>query len=72
MPISQADVDAITEAIAAGEKSVTFNGKTVVYRSIDELIRARDVLVRDLQAQGGGDAPMRPRQVRLYHGGRGF
>lgn len=73
MPITQADIDEMNQALAAGEKSVTINGKTVIYRSVEEIVRARDELMRLLAeqrssaVQGG-----RPKRVLLYHGGRGF
>jgi hypothetical protein len=37
---TQAQLDAIRAAIAKGEKSVTFADRTVVYRSMDELLKA--------------------------------
>ncbi|GBF56430.1 hypothetical protein PbB2_00086 [Candidatus Phycosocius bacilliformis] len=43
-----AGIDALTAAIASGELKVSYAGRTVEYRSIDELIRARDVLRGDL------------------------
>lgn len=68
MPITQADVDELTFALAAGEKSVTINGKTITYRSVDEILRARDAL----QEQVNAVTNRRPRQTMLYHGGRGL
>jgi hypothetical protein len=43
---------ALNAAIASGELSVQYDGKRVQYRSIDELIRARDLVRGDLQAAG--------------------
>lgn len=43
-----AGIDALTAAIASGELKVSYAGRTVEYRSIDDLIRARDVLRGDL------------------------
>jgi hypothetical protein len=69
MPISQTDIDALNQALSAGEKSVTINGKSITYRSVDEIIRARD----DLQRQLSRSAPVvRPSRTLLYHGGRGL
>jgi len=41
-------IDAIDEAIGSGVLTVTHNGKTMTYRSIDELRRARAALVSQL------------------------
>lgn len=71
MPITQADIENIDAAIAAGEKSVSINGKTVTYRSIEELILARSHLQQQLLSTDTS-RPMRPRQTLLYHGGRGL
>ncbi len=49
---TQSMLDAIDAAIASGEKVVQYNGKRVEYRDIDELLRARSVLVNQLA--GGG------------------
>ncbi|HRQ59872.1 MAG TPA: hypothetical protein PLN31_20850 [Azoarcus taiwanensis] len=68
MPATQSDIDALNAAIRQGERMVRFaDGKTVEYRSIPELIRARDDAASELAR-----ANPRPRQTRLYHGGRGF
>ena len=74
MSASQVDIDALTAAIANGEKSVRFrDGREVTYHSPRELIAARDYLVR-LQADQDAAASGTPRRrsVRLYHAGRGF
>ncbi|OQA32894.1 MAG: hypothetical protein BWY57_01621 [Betaproteobacteria bacterium ADurb.Bin341] len=72
MPVSQSDIDALNTAIAQGERVIRKGDKSIEYRSIDELISARDDLVRrqvDEAVQAGAN---RPKQTRLYHGGRGF
>lgn len=72
MPVSQADIDALNLALAQGERVVRSGGKMVEYRSVAELIRARDDLVNRLAAETAAAAgTTRPRQTRLYHGGRG-
>lgn len=73
MPVLQSDIDALTEALATGERMVRKGDKVVEYRSVDEIIAARNVL----QAQFDGETATasgtpRPRQTRLYHGGRGY
>jgi hypothetical protein len=68
MAVTQADIDALNTAIAAGERVVRSGDKLVEYRSVPDLIRARDDLVNQMAASAGS----RPRQTRLYHAGRGF
>jgi hypothetical protein len=68
MAVSQADIDALNEAIAQGERMVRFaDGRAVEYRSVPDLIQARN----DLQRQLAATKP-RSRQTYLVHGGRGF
>lgn len=69
MAVTQADIDALTSAIASGERQVTMGGRTVTYRSIADLILARDTLQRDLNGQ---NAVNRPKQAKLYYAGRGY
>lgn len=42
MAYSQADLDNVRSAIAKGELSVEFADRKVVYRSIDELLKAEE------------------------------
>lgn len=70
MAVTQNDIDALTAAIASGERQVTIGSQSVSYRSIDDLIKARDTLLRDLASQNG--TANRPRQTRLYYAGRGY
>lgn len=73
MPVTQADIDALTEALATGERVVRKGDKTIEYRSVDELRTARDLLLAELNAATAADTGVvRPRQTRLYHGGRGY
>lgn len=68
MPITQSDIDALNQAIALGERLVRkADGTTVEYRSVGDLIRARDDLQRQLLA-----AQSPRRAVYLAQGGRGF
>lgn len=50
MAFSSTDLDAINSAIATGELSVEVNGRKVVYRSMADLVRARDLISADLAA----------------------
>lgn len=74
MPVSQLDIDALNAALAGGERVVrTADGKMVEYRSVAEIIRARDDLVSQKAAEEALAAGKpRPRQTRLVQGGRGF
>lgn len=42
MALSQTDLDALDAAIASAELTVTVDGKSITYRSITELKRARE------------------------------
>ncbi len=48
MAHTQADLDAIKAAIASGEQSVEVAGRKVVYRTIDDLRKARDDITAEL------------------------
>jgi roadblock/LC7 domain-containing protein len=50
MAHTQADLDAIKTAIASGEQSVEVGGRKVVYRSVEELRKARDDITAELAA----------------------
>lgn len=68
MAYTQKHLDAVERAIARGEKVVRYTDRTVEYRSIDELLKARDVIRTSLTDAAGP----RSRIVRLYHGGKGL
>ncbi|GGU68620.1 hypothetical protein GCM10009504_27230 [Pseudomonas laurentiana] len=68
MAYTQKHLDAVEAAIARGEKTVRYADRTVEYRSVDELLQARDVIRTSLSNAAGP----RPRVVRLYHGGKGL
>lgn len=52
MAYTTAQRDALRSAIASGELSVSYEGKTVTYRSIPELKEALAVVEAALEAQG--------------------
>ena len=64
---TQAQLQALRDALAKGEQRVSFGDKTVEYRSIDELRLA----IREVEAAMHQDAvatglwPRAPRQIRL-------
>lgn len=68
MAYTQKHLDAVERAIARGEKIVRYTDRTVEYRSIDELLKAREVIRTSLTEAAGP----RSRVVRLYHGGKGL
>ncbi|MEJ5039162.1 phage head-tail joining protein [Pseudomonas sp. MYb398] len=68
MAYTQKHLDAVEAAIARGEKTVRYTDRTVEYRSVDELLKARDVIRTSLANAAGP----RPRVVRLSHGGKGL
>ncbi|WP_331708736.1 phage head-tail joining protein [Pandoraea sputorum] len=45
-------LQALNDAIASGELSIAYDGKRIEYRSIGELIKARNLVRDDLIAQG--------------------
>lgn len=69
MAATQDDIDALTRAIATGERQVTIGNQSVTYRSIAELISARETLQRELDA---ASTTKRPKHFRLYQSGRGY
>jgi len=45
-------LEAIETAIASGELKVAYDGREVVYRSMDDLIKARNTISAALQSAG--------------------
>lgn len=61
MSFTSSDLDAINRAIARGERRVTFSDRTVEYRDVDELLRARNAIRTELaQSQPQGRRRIRP------------
>lgn len=50
MPFTSADLASVNAAIASGELTVSVQGRTVTYRSLDDLIKARAVIEGDIAA----------------------
>ena len=46
MAVTQADLDSLDRALASGELEVTIDGRRTVYRSVDDLLKARATLAR--------------------------
>lgn len=62
MAFTTADLAAVEAAIASGELSVQYADRKVQYRSIDELMRARDTISKELDVSAG---KRRPRSFRI-------
>lgn len=73
MAVSQSDIDALTRALATGERQVTLGSQTVTYRSTKELIDARNELMGELaREQLAAAGKRRTKRVKLYYAGRGY
>jgi hypothetical protein len=59
MAFSQADLTNIDAAIATGELSVEVNGRKVVYRSMDDLLKARRTITAVLAETAASSAGVR-------------
>jgi hypothetical protein len=59
MAVTQADIDRLNAAIRSGEQTVTYNGRSVTFRSVEQLMKARDDAAAEL-------AGCRPGRRRLY------
>jgi hypothetical protein len=73
MAVTQADVDALNQAIVDGVRQVTINGQSTTFNTTDSLIRARDDMQAQLNAQtlrAEGRSPNK--RVYLHYEGRGY
>lgn len=68
MAVTQSDIDNLNRALANGEKIVRLGDKLVEYRSVEQIIKARD----DLQRQLGNSQIRRSRIVYHTQTGRGY
>lgn len=73
MAVTQQDIDALNTAIASGERMVVLNGQSVTYRSIDDLIKARNDLRQEMSdAIAASEGKRRVKRMYAYHAGRGY
>lgn len=73
MAVSQTDIDALNVALGNGEKQVILDGQSITYRSIPDLILARNDLQEQLNRANAALTPTRrPKRIGLYHAGRGY
>ena len=56
MAFTPADLESLNAALASGELTVTVNGRTVTYRSVPDLLKARAAIESDLAAQTAASA----------------
>lgn len=56
MSFTASDLAALDTAISSGELTVEVNGRRVTYRSIDELIRARNIAKSELRTSSGASS----------------
>ena len=73
MAVTQADIDALNQAIADGVRQVTINGQTTTYNTTQSLILARDNLQTKLNAETArAEGRMPNKRQYLYYAGRGY
>lgn len=74
MAFTQTDLDAVNAAVASGELKIEVAGRMVTYRSIDELIKARDLIQAELAATAtaGTSAVRRGSYAVRFSTARGF
>jgi hypothetical protein len=70
--VTQTDIDNLNAAIATGEKQVVLDGHSITYRSISDLIAARNDLQEQLNRQAAQSQGRKPKRVGLYYSGRGY
>ena len=56
MPFTRAQYDALIESIAAGTTAVSYSGKSVTYRSLDDMIKLAKIMQRSLGIRKGVNA----------------
>lgn len=59
MAFTQEDLESVNAAIASGELSVTIDGRTVQYRSISELLKAKNHITQALKRRNSAFAGFR-------------
>lgn len=56
MAYTQTDLDNVNAAIATGEQSVEVAGRKVVFRSVEELLKAKSDIIAELAATANAGA----------------
>lgn len=52
--LTQADLDKLDKAIAAGVRRVTYSSGTVEYQSLDDMMKARAFIAGEIAVDGAG------------------
>jgi hypothetical protein len=65
MAFTQTDLDNINAAIATGDLSVEVNGRKLVYRSMDDLLKARAIIIDDIAAAASSVSTIRRGSFRV-------
>ena len=66
MAFTSTDIDTIDRAIASGELSVRLGDRQVTYRSLEELLKARDRISTVLEAASTTSRPYPRHQVPSF------
>lgn len=69
MAYTQADIDALDEALVSGVSTVRYRDRTVTYHSLKEMRALRRDMIREVDAAAG---KKRPRTMRVFQSGRGY
>ena len=69
MAWTQADLDALNESIADGALVVSYQDKTTRYRSLDEMLRLREMMQGEIKKTAG---QVKTTRRRFSIRGRGF
>lgn len=70
---TQQDLDNINAVLASAARSVTMGDATVIYNTGDTLLRLRDDIQKQLNAEAEAARPTRrSRQTYIYQSGRGY
>lgn len=68
MAFTISDVAAIERAIKSGTLSVQYGDRRVTYQSMDALLKARDLILAEVEVAEGTP---RPRAIRMFQSGTG-
>lgn len=66
MPFTQAQLDALDQFIATGQLAVQYADRSVTSRSLDEMLKLRELMVADIADAAAPDATPRPRSWGVY------
>ena len=74
MPVTQADIDTLNQAIADGVRQVTLpGGQVTIFQTTESLIKARDDMRSELQrTQANVSGQRKNRRTLLHYAGRGY